>query len=270
MNSKEKYMSLVKYLEGLDKVLVAFSGGVDSTFLLKAAKDAIGESVLAVTFNSPYIPSWEVEEAKKFTKDIGVKHLIINMPIINEIKDNPENRCYLCKKAVFTCAIDVAKKENIKYVLDGTNADDTRDYRPGMKALKELDIKSPLLELGFTKEDIRLISKEVGLLTWDKPAYACLLSRIPYGEKIETEKLKKIEKSEMYLMSIGFKGVRVRSHEDIARIEAPKNQRFKFLNDELLDDIVKNLKGYGFKYVTLDLEGYRTGSLNETIENKNR
>lgn len=270
MNSKEKYMSLVRYLKGLEKVLVAFSGGVDSTFLLKAAKDAIGENALAVTFNSPYIPSWEIEEAKEFTKDLAVKHLIINMPIINEIKDNPENRCYLCKKAVFRSAIDAAEKENIKYVLDGTNADDTRDYRPGMKALKELNIKSPLLELGFTKEDIRLISKELGLLTWDKPAYACLLSRIPYGEKIEIEKLKKIEKAEMYLMSLGFKAVRVRSHEDIARIEVPKNQRFKFLNEELLDDIVNNLKSYGFKYVTLDLEGYRTGSLNETIKNKNR
>ncbi|SKA92512.1 uncharacterized protein SAMN05443428_11269 [Caloramator quimbayensis] len=270
MNLKDKYMSLVRYLETLDKVLIAFSGGVDSTFLLKAAKDALGENALAVTFNSPYIPSWEIKEAKLFTSDFNIKHLIIDMPIINEIMDNPENRCYLCKKALFSCVIDTAEKKNIKFVLDGTNADDIRDYRPGMKALKELNVKSPLLELGFTKEDIRLLSKELGLNTWNKPAYACLLSRVPYGEKIEIEKLKKIEKSEMYLMSIGFKAVRVRNHNDVARIEVPKDQRVNFFDENLLDDIVKNLKSFGFKYVCLDIEGYRTGSLNETIKNKNR
>jgi len=265
MINNEKYNELIKYIKGLGKVVLAFSGGVDSTFLLKAAKEALEDNVKAVTILSPYIPKWEISEAKELVKELGVQHEIIEAPIIDSIKFNPEDRCYLCKTAVFSMILDAAKKQGYDCVIDGTNFDDISDYRPGLKALKELDVKSPLLECKLTKAEIRAFSKELGLNTWDKPAYACLLTRIPYGNELKVEDFEKIENAEKYMMSIGFRAIRVRCHGDLARIEVSRDDRSKLFNEELLDTIAKNIKECGFKYVSLDLQGYRVGSFNETI-----
>ena len=265
----EKYHRLIQYLKDLESVVVAFSGGVDSTFLLKAAKEALGDKVTALTVVSPYIPKWEIEEAKELVKHIGIKHSFIEVPIIDEIRNNPSDRCYLCKKAIFTLIKNFALDNGYKYVVDGTNFDDTKDYRPGLRALGELGITSPLLECEITKSEIRDFSKELGLNTWDKPPYACLLSRIPYDTRLTEEEFRKIESSEKYLMDKGFRAVRVRSHGEIARIEVPTAERQKLFNLELMDEIVKSLKGFGFKYISMDMEGYRTGSLNEVLKSEN-
>lgn len=257
-----KYQKLIQYLKGLEKAVIAFSGGVDSTFLLKAAKEALGDSVIAVTVVSPYIPKWEIEEAKVITNAMEVKHIFMEVPIIDEIRFNPKDRCYLCKKGIFSMIKQEAKNRDITFVLDGTNADDTKDYRPGLRALKELNIKSPLLENNLTKEDIRNFSRELALDTWDKPAYACLLSRIPYDQEIRIEELRRVENAEKYLMKIGFKGVRVRSHGEVARIELQKKDMASFFDEQILEKVSKELKNFGYRYVTLDLEGYKMGSLN--------
>lgn len=265
MINNEKYIELVKYLKNLGKVVLAFSGGVDSTFLLKAAKEALGDNVKAVTILSPYIPKWEIAEAQELVKELGINHEIIEAPIIDSIKFNPEDRCYLCKTAVFSMILSFAKDQGYNYVIDGTNFDDIKDYRPGLKALKELEVKSPLLECELTKAEIRAFSKELGLKTWDKPSYACLLTRIPYGNELKVEYFDKIENAEKYMMSIGFRAVRVRCHGDLARVEVSRDDRSKLFNEVLLDEISKNIKECGFKYVSLDLQGYRVGSFNETI-----
>lgn len=267
--NNEKYTKLLDYLKELESAVIAFSGGVDSTFLLKAAKEALGEKVAAVTVVSPYIPKWEVEEAKEIVAEFAIKHEFIEASIMDEIKFNPDNRCYLCKKSIFTRIKEFASENRYNYVLDGTNLDDTKDYRPGLVALRELEIKSPLLENKLTKQEIRELSKELGLQTWKKPPYACLLSRIPYGNEIKIEELERIEKAEKYLMSIGFEGVRVRCHSDLARIEVQREERHKLFNEELLDSISAELKKYGFKYVSLDMEGYRVGSMNQSIKISN-
>lgn len=256
----EKYEKLVKNLRQLEKVLVAFSGGVDSTFLLQAAKDALGkENVIAVTVISPYIPKWEVEEARQLAKAMDLRHEFITVGIIDEIKNNPEDRCYLCKKAIFGKILEYAQKENIKYVIDGTNKDDLKDYRPGLKALKELQVVSPLKESDMTKEDIRTMSKKLNLSTWDKAAYACLLTRIPYGSQIKVKDLERIEKAEVFLMNLGFKALRVRSHGELARIEIGSQELEQILDIDLMDKISKGLKEAGFSYVTLDMQGYKMG-----------
>ena len=265
MINNEKYNELIKYIKGLGKVVLAFSGGVDSTFLLKVAKVALGDNVKAVTIMSPYIPRWEIAEAKELAKTLGVQHEIIEAPIIDSIKFNPEDRCYLCKTAVFGMILAIAKKQDYNCVIDGTNFDDISDYRPGLKALKELEIKSPLLECKVTKAEIRAFSKELGLNTWDKPAYACLLTRIPYGNELKVEDFEKIENAEKYMMSIGFRAIRVRCHGDLARVEVARKDRSKLFDEELLDTIAKKIKEFGFRYVTLDMQGYRVGSFNETI-----
>lgn len=267
MINNEKYLNLVNYLKKLDKVILAFSGGVGSTFLLAAAKEALGYNLKAVTIKTPYIPKWEIEEAKQFATEIGVIFEILETPVIEQIKNNPEDRCYLCKKAVFSQIKAIAQREGYNYVIDGTNFDDIDDYRPGLKALRELNIKSPLLECQLNKQEIRSLSKELGLSTWDKPPYACLLTRIPFGSELKEEDFIKIEKAEKYMMERGFRSVRVRCHDDLARIEVDKNDTSKLFNKLLLEEISVQLKGFGFKYVTLDLEGYKKGSFNAAISN---
>lgn len=265
MINNEKYINLINCLKNMERVILAFSGGVDSTFLLKVAKEALGDNIKAVTIQSPYIPKWEIQEAKQLVAELGVAFEILKAPIIDEIRNNPENRCYLCKKAVFSQIKAIAQREGYSYVIDGTNYDDIGDYRPGLKALKELDIRSPLLECHLTKQEIRSLSKELGLNTWDKPPYACLLTRIPYGNELKETDFIKIEKAEKYLMDRGFRAIRVRCHDNLARIEVDKQDINKLFNEVLLEEISGKLKEFGFTYVTLDLEGYKVGSFNTTI-----
>lgn len=262
----KKYTELIDYIKGLKSVLIAFSGGVDSTFLLQACKQALDKQVKAVTICSPYIPKWEIEEAKALAAKIGVEHEIIHVGINDFIKDNPKERCYLCKKFIFTTIKKLAKEQGYNYVIDGTNYDDIKDYRPGIVALEELAIKSPLLETKLTKAEIRSLSKELKLETWDKPAYACLLTRIPYDTPLQTADFEMIEKAEVYMMSIGFRAVRVRKHHDLARIEVAKEDIKKLFDEELLHRIGCALKEIGFRYVTVDVNGYRVGSLNDTLD----
>ncbi|MBD5645255.1 ATP-dependent sacrificial sulfur transferase LarE [Clostridium botulinum] len=268
MNINDKYNNLINYLKDLKSVAVAFSGGVDSTLLLKAAKEALGDNAISITIVSPYIPKWEIREARELVDKIGIKSYFVEVPMLEEIRSNPEDRCYICKKSVFNKIKDLAREKGIKYIVDGTNVDDTKDYRPGMRALKELDVKSPLLDNSINKEEIRVLSKELQLDTWDKPAYACLLSRIPYNQKIKEKDLDRIEKAEVYMMKLGFRAVRVRSHGNLARIEVPQKERVKLFNEDILDKISKELKELGFKYVTVDIEGYKMGSLNAEINMK--
>lgn len=265
MLDSKKYINLINYLKDMKKVILAFSGGVDSTFLLKVSKETLGNNIKAITIQSPYIPKWEIEEAKHLASKLGIEHEIIEVPIINEIKKNPKDRCYLCKKAVFDIIKSKAEEQEYNYVIDGTNFDDIGDYRPGLKALKELNIRSPLLECKLTKEEIRDLSKKLGLDTWNKPSYACLLTRIPYGDELKVEDFIKIEAAEKYMMKIGFRAVRVRCHGNLARIEVEPADREKLFHNTILDNISKEFKKVGFKYVTLDLEGYRMGSFNETL-----
>ncbi|MDO4536029.1 MAG: ATP-dependent sacrificial sulfur transferase LarE [Clostridium perfringens] len=258
-----KLESLKDYIKNLGKVALAFSGGVDSTFLLKVCSDVLGKDAVAITIVSPYMPTWEMEEAKELTKKFNIRHEFVEVGIPENIKYNPADRCYLCKKQVFTLVKNKAEEFGIKYLIDGTNLDDTKDYRPGMMALKELQVKSPLLDLGFTKADIRMYSKELNLETWSKPAYACLLTRLQVGDEITEEKVRRIENSERFMFSLGLTGIRVRSHGDLARIEVQPNDREKLFNTEILDKISNKLKEFGFNYVTLDMGGYKMGSLNK-------
>ncbi len=248
-------------------VLVAFSGGVDSAFLLKVAADSLGRNVLAVTAVSPTYPQEEHDRACALARALGVRHISI---FTDELADptfasNPPNRCYHCKKALFGKLREIAARENLRVIVDASNADDLSDYRPGRKAAEEAGIRSPLVEAGLVKAEIRLLSKEMGLETWDKPSAACLASRLPYGERITPEKLRRIDAAEKILRELGFKQVRVRSHGDLARIEVESEALPKLASPGTRDHVAAELKKLGFTYVTLDLLGYRTGSLNEAL-----
>jgi len=263
---KDNLKKLQEYLLKLDNALIAFSGGVDSTFLAKVSYDVLGNRALAVTVTSPIHAKSELKEAVELAKKIGIPHLVVEFNDILEIEEfrkNPLNRCYICKFNLFSRFKAIAEEKGFKYILEGTNADDVSDFRPGRRALKELGILSPLLECGIKKEEIRILSKEMGLPTWDKPSYACLASRIPYGEEITYDKLSMVEKAEEDLKDLGFSGFRVRYHGDVARVELPKDQMETIFKEGIREEIVKRIKRAGFKYVALDLEGYRAGSLNE-------
>ena len=264
----KKYAELIGFLKKLHKVAIAFSGGVDSTFLLAAAKNAIHKNVVAITVDSPALPRYELEDAIKIADMLKVKHLIIKQDVVEvALKQNPVNRCYLCKKTEFGSIKIKAAELGIEHVLDGSNADDLHDFRPGMKATRDIGVLSPLLKFGITKDEIRSFSKSLGLPTWDKPAYACLYSRIPYGQEIKKEDLEKIEKSEKFLIDNGFKTVRVRCHRNLARIEVTPSDCYKLFNEPLRSEIALNLKLFGFEFITVDILGYRTGSFNEQIPN---
>ena len=266
MALNSKLEKLKEYLKNLESVVVAFSSGVDSTFLLKVAHDTLGENVIAVTAKSCSFPNRELNEAIEFCKTNNIKHIIIKSEEldIDGFKNNPPNRCYLCKKELFTKIQSIAKENGISNIIEGSNLDDEGDYRPGMQAIKELNIKSPLRELKFTKQEIRELSKELGLPTFKKPSFACLSSRFVYGETITEENLKMVDKAEQFLLDLGFHQVRVRIHSNIARIEVEQNEMQKIMDNR--NAIAHKLKEFGFTYVTLDLLGYRTGSMNETLD----
>ena len=266
----EKLRKLKEYLSELGSVAVAFSSGVDSTFLLRTAHEVLGDNVIAVTARSCSFPGRELKEAEEFCISEGIRHIIIESEelAIDGFKQNPKNRCYLCKKELFSKMIQTAKEEGIKFVAEGSNLDDNGDYRPGLKAIAELGIKSPLREAGLTKDDIRALSKEMGLKTWDKPSFACLASRFVYGETITEEKLAMVDKAEQLLLDLGFRQVRVRIHGDIARIEILPAEFSKLMEDAVRDKVNSTLKNLGFSYVAMDLEGYRSGSMNEAFFNK--
>jgi uncharacterized protein len=267
MNQMEKLNNLKKILTEMKKVLIAYSGGVDSTFLLKVATEVLGNNVVAVTALSETYPEDEIKEARKIAKEIGVKHIIIRTEELKnpEFSENPPERCYYCKKELFSKLKEIAKKEKIEFVLDGSNYDDLDDYRPGLKAVQEFGIRSPLREAKLTKADIRQLSKKMKLQTWDKPALACLASRFPPYVKITEEDLKRIDKAENFIKSLGFKQIRLRHHYPIARLEFSLEDFPRILNKKNRDAIVRKLKELGYLYVTLDLEGYKTGSLNKLI-----
>ncbi len=259
----DKFEKLVVSLAGLEKAAVAFSGGVDSSFLLAVGKIALGDNVIAITIDSPALPRYELEDAKAIATLLKVKHLIIREEDIEPgVRSNPVNRCYFCKKTEYGTVKKEAMAQGILHVLDGSNADDLKDYRPGMKATREIKVLSPLLEIGITKEEIRSFSKALGLPTWNKPAYACLYSRIPYHHEIKIEDLEKVEKSEKFFIDRGIRTIRVRCHDNLARIEVNFSDMEKLFKEPLKSAIIQTLKSYGFDYITVDLAGYRQGSFN--------
>ena len=263
MSSDKSLKKLNAILSTFDKCAIAFSGGVDSTFLLAAAVRILGkENVTAITVIPPYVADWEIKEADSLAADLGVKHLQIQTEMLDEVKSNPVNRCYICKTALFTTMLDKCRTFDVNILCDGSNADDMGDFRPGMKALKELGIHSPLLEAGMTKQEIREISLKWELDTWNKPPYACLLTRIPHETSVTRQILDRIENSEVAMIESGFPYVRVRHHGDIARIEIPADQFNDFFSSGKSEEIVEKLKDYGYKFVTLDLSGYKMGSMN--------
>lgn len=259
-----KFEDLKKYLAELKSVAVAFSGGVDSTFLLKVAHDILGENVVAVTAASKALPQRELDETKNFCRAEGIKQIIFDSSeIIKEIfYQNPKNRCYICKRGIFEKILSIAAENKICHVVEGSNMDDSGDYRPGMQAIAELEIKSPLRHANLYKSEIRALSQKLNLPTWDKPSFACLASRFVYGEPITEEKLSMVERAEKFLLDNDFKQVRVRIHGNIARIEILPDDFDKFLEKNFREKIFTTFKEYGFDYVTLDLQGYRTGSMN--------
>jgi len=270
-NIDGKIEQLNKALKSYGKIALAYSGGVDSTFLLEAAVRVLGkENVMAVTVFSAVNPAGEEAEAVEFAKSLGVLQKTIEADVfsIPHFAENPSERCYYCKKEIFGSVKKAAKENGFEYITDGTNTDDDGDYRPGMKAVKELEVKSPLREAGFGKKEIREYSKQWGLYTSERPSMACLASRIPYGEEITLEKLKITEQAEMAIRALGFKQIRVRNHGTIARVEISPEEISKALNLEMMSKMDEIIKKNGFLYATLDMRGYRTGSMNEVLKQK--
>jgi len=264
--TEDKIVYLEKKLKQYKSAVVAFSGGVDSTFLLDQAISALGwKRVLAVTIDSPLVPGEEVKEAAQIARKLGAEHLRMPVDVLadQKLKFNPQDRCYICKKKVYSLLVDVARKKGYKAVLDGSNADDAEVYRPGLLALKELKIDSPLMEAGLRKAEIRKVSELRGLQTWNKPAAACLASRVPYGDELKPEKLELIAEAEKLLRNLGLKKeLRVRLHDNIARIEVHETEINLLLNRRR--EVSYKLREMGFSYVALDLDGFRSGSMDLT------
>lgn len=265
-----KLDQLNEILRRTDGVLIAFSAGVDSTFLLKAAYLVLGERAIALTASSPTAPPGELEAAKEFTQSLGCRHIVVDT---NELANpsfaqNPANRCFFCKDELYRICRAQADQLGVPTVVDGTNLDDLKDHRPGLKAAAEWGIRHPLVEARMTKDDIRRYSREFNLATWDKPSSPCLSSRFPYGTEINLERLKKVAACELFLKQLHFREFRVRYHGDLARIEVSQNEFDRLFDKATRDAVVQQFKAVGFNYVSLDLQGYRTGSLNEALRTK--
>jgi uncharacterized protein len=266
-NQDEKWVKLESILKKCDSLIVAFSGGVDSTFLLAAARHIIGENVVAVTAESPVHPQREKAAAVDIAKALEVKH--ITLPSgemdIPDFVANPEDKCYICKKHVLGAILEIASDLRIKHVAHGANLDDLGDYRPGLKAAEEMGVIAPLVDAGFTKDDIRRLSKDMQLVTWNKPSMACLASRIPYGTQITREALQMVEMAEDYLLELGITTCRVRHHGSVARIELPVNDMKLVQTERDREKIIRKFKEIGFSFIAVDLEGYVQGSMNRDI-----
>lgn len=267
MTLQEKYINLKESLKELGSAAIAFSGGVDSTFLLKAAHDVLGDRVIAVTARSCSFPERELNEAIAFCRKEKIRHVICDSEEleIEGFSHNPKNRCYLCKNELFTKIWLVARENGLTHVAEGSNLDDNGDYRPGLTAVAEQGVRSPLREAQLSKEEIRVLSKELELPTWDKQSFACLSSRFPYGESITRERLAMIDQGEQLLLDLGFRQVRVRYHNNLARIETDEAGFAIIMNRVIREKIHEAFKEIGFQYISVDLLGYRTGSMNETL-----
>ncbi len=267
MDIQDKYRNLKENLRSLGSAAVAFSSGVDSTFLLKTAQEVLGDKVIAVTAASCSFPERERKEAENFCKENGITHIICQSEEldIEGFRQNPVNRCYLCKHELFEKIWAIAKEHQVKHVIEGSNTDDVGDYRPGMAAVRELGVKSPLRETGLSKAEIRELSKQMGLPTWNKQSFACLSSRFVYGETIDETKLSMVDKAEQLLLDLGFHQVRVRIHGMLARIEVAPEELNRLLGPDIREQVTARFKEFGFTYVTMDLQGYRTGSMNEIL-----
>ena len=271
-NTLAKYEKLKSIIKDCGKIAIAFSGGVDSTFLTKVAKDVLGENAVAVTISSILVTDDELKEADDFCKAENIEHLIYNADVLSipGFENNPPDRCYICKKAIFTNVQNLVGERGISVIAEGTNVDDDGDYRPGIRAIKELGVRSPLKEAGLTKAEIRELSCMLGLKTWNKPSCACLASRFAYGEVINKDKLDMIYSAECYIRSLGFEQFRVRLQDGIARIELRPADIQKFIENGIKDKVSEKLHALGFKYVSLDLDGYRLGSMNEVLNRQER
>lgn len=265
---EKKYQKLQEILRSLESVAVAFSGGVDSTFLLKVAQETLGDKAIAITAYPCSFTERERKETEDFCRENHIHQEIckLNEFEIPGFRQNPPDRCYICKKGIFTRLWEVAKKNNINVLAEGSNMDDLGDYRPGRRAIQELGVRSPLQEAGLYKEEIRELSKDMNLPTWNKPSFACLASRFVYGETITEEKLHMVDQAEQFLMDLGFHQFRVRIHGTMARIEVPAEEILKIADNETRTKITEKFHTLGFSYVTLDLQGFRSGSMNETLE----
>lgn len=264
----QKLDRLKGYIAALGSLAVGFSGGVDSALLLACAHEVLGEKAIAVTGADASVPERELNEAKAFCQERGIRHIIcrVNPLEDEEYRNNGPDRCYYCKRGIFSTIRKIAEENGIDYVAEGSNMDDTGDYRPGLRAVEELSVTSPLREAGLNKEEIRLISKAMGLPTWSKPAYACLASRFVYGEEITEEKLHMIDRAEQFLIEHGFFQERVRIHGNLARIEVAPEDIARLASEETREEVCQEFKKIGFLFVTLDLKGYRMGSMNATIQ----
>ncbi len=263
-----KFQRLTELLGESERLLVAFSAGVDSTFLLKAAHMALGERAIALTASSPTVPPGEIEAAKNFTNSLGCRHIVLDSHELTNpnFSQNPVNRCFFCKDELYRISRAEADKLGIETIVDGTNLDDLKDHRPGLKAADEWGVRHPLVEAEMTKADIRRYSRELSLPTWDKPSSPCLSSRFPYGTEINLERLKKVGACEVFLKELGFREFRVRYHGDLARIEVSQNEIDRLFEKSIREAIVKKFKEVGFNFVSLDLQGFRSGSLNEVLQ----